>query len=241
MVSAEPVALRNQQLTQARSDLGTFWHRVRSAAIADRLVATGVREVVDVGAGAGNLGGWLAANQPGIRYRFLEPMIDLSGLLVDRFGPSNLVTSTADIGDADAVTMLDVLEHIEGDREFLVDLFENMRPRSELLLTVPANQWLFSNWDIKLGHHRRYSRQTLRSVIESAGFDVSSVIHMFPELLPIAAVRKLQRGGQSGESAEFPELPGMVDRVAHAVSSTTSSLGRLAPFGTSLFAVARKG
>ncbi len=240
MDSDQPVALERQQLKQAESELGTFWHRVRSEAVVNRLVEKRVREVVDVGAGAGHLGGWLVANEPAIRYRFLEPLDEVRSMLVAQFGESDGLSNVGEIDGADAVTMLDVLEHIEDDRSFLVELHDNMKSGANLLITVPCHPVLFSDWDEKLGHFRRYNKKSLRKVVEDAGFVVESTVFMFPELLIPAALRNLPSRKESSGEAEFPELPEWIDRVAFRVSQTTARLGRFSPGGTSLFLTARR-
>ena len=70
----------------------------------------------------------------------------------------------ADYGSAEFVALLDVLEHQEDDKGFLRSLVDKMQPGSTLLLTVPALQGLWSQWDEALGHFRRYDKASLHSV-----------------------------------------------------------------------------
>jgi glycosyltransferase involved in cell wall biosynthesis len=70
----------------------------------------------------------------------------------------------------DTVVCLNVLEHIENDEGALQRLYEILAPGGRLVLFVPADQKLFGTMDTQVGHYRRYSRETLARVMESAGF-----------------------------------------------------------------------
>jgi glycosyltransferase involved in cell wall biosynthesis len=77
----------------------------------------------------------------------------------------------------DSVVCLNVLEHIEDDRGALTRLFRVLAPGGRLLLFVPADQSLFGTIDQQVGHFRRYSRDELRDLIESAGFTVGRITY----------------------------------------------------------------
>ncbi|HEX7705831.1 MAG TPA: glycosyltransferase [Thermoanaerobaculia bacterium] len=70
----------------------------------------------------------------------------------------------------DTIVMLNVLEHLEHDGPALRRLSELLVPGGRLLLFVPADQSLFGTMDTQVGHYRRYSRESLQAVIQSAGF-----------------------------------------------------------------------
>ena len=72
----------------------------------------------------------------------------------------------------DTVVLLDVLEHIEDDVEFLKRLGRCLRPGGRLLVKVPAGEWLYSPMDAAIGHFRRYTKRNLRRAFAAAGFDV---------------------------------------------------------------------
>ena len=67
----------------------------------------------------------------------------------------------------DAICALDVLEHVENDHEFLNLLLVLLKPKSSLMITVPAFQFLFSQHDHNLRHFRRYRLSQVESLIDS--------------------------------------------------------------------------
>jgi glycosyltransferase involved in cell wall biosynthesis len=72
----------------------------------------------------------------------------------------------------DSVVFLNVLEHIEDDRAVLTALHETVPPGCRLVILVPFNQKLYSEFDRQLGHFRRYSHGELEEKMRSAGFEV---------------------------------------------------------------------
>ncbi|MEQ1700396.1 MAG: class I SAM-dependent methyltransferase [Ilumatobacteraceae bacterium] len=238
MESAGVTPLEQQQLRVARETGDTFWHRVRFRLVGRAAGLADADTVLDIGAGSGHLGDWLAEHLPAVRYRFDEMSPVLDAALVEHFGPDGRAATDEAIPRTTIVTMLDVLEHIEDDKGVLRSISERMAPGSQLLLTVPALQWAFTWWDTALGHHRRYSRRQVHALAESAGLHVSSSAYLFPELLPLVVLRKLQRG--KGEVADFPNLPRFIDRSAELCSRGSAALRRLWPAGTSVVAVLTK-
>ena len=53
-----------------------------------------------------------------------------------------------------------VLEHIENDLETLVKLRSALSENGKLLIYVPAQPVLFSNFDYQVGHFRRYKKSS---------------------------------------------------------------------------------
>lgn len=216
-----------------------FWHRVRWGVVRAR-VPDGPCVVLDVGAGAGLVGDYLAADRPAARYDFVEPIGSLEARLVQRWGADRNRSGTGPLDDVDVVTLLDVIEHVEDDHGLLADLTSRTSPGTTFVITVPAKRRLWSSWDVALGHHRRYERADLRALLGRLPLDVVEVSYLFPELVPAAGWRAWRGGDAPEGSAEFPELPRIVDRGLLALSSATARARRLAPVGTSLVAVARR-
>ncbi|HEV2998774.1 MAG TPA: class I SAM-dependent methyltransferase, partial [Solirubrobacteraceae bacterium] len=76
-----------------------------------------------------------------------------------------------DDGAFDLAVSLDVIEHLEDDREALRELRRVVAPGGALLVTVPAYQWLWSHHDEINHHHRRYNRRTLLAAASDAGWE----------------------------------------------------------------------
>lgn len=75
----------------------------------------------------------------------------------------------------DFIYLIDVLEHLEHDEEFLSKFYQKLKPNGMLFIYVPARQELFSKFDEKIGHFRRYDKQGLNQKIVSAGFQLKKI------------------------------------------------------------------
>ena len=75
----------------------------------------------------------------------------------------------------DSIVLLDVLEHIETDVDFLGRVRQTLKPGGRLILKVPAGPWLYSPMDRAIGHYRRYDRPSLDKAIQTAGMDVATM------------------------------------------------------------------
>ncbi len=106
-----------------------------------------------------------------------------------------------------AVVLLDVIEHIEDPVAVLQNVSNALAPGGGAIVTVPAYQWMFSDWDKALGHYRRYTMKMLRAQAEEAGLKVTSLTHWNAFTLPAAmAVRSCEKIFPKGRSAEFPRV-----------------------------------
>jgi glycosyltransferase involved in cell wall biosynthesis len=75
----------------------------------------------------------------------------------------------------DTIVCLNVLEHIEDHQTALRDFADVLQPGGHLVLLVPALKGLYGTLDQNLHHHRRYSPNELRTVVEAAGFQIDTV------------------------------------------------------------------
>ena len=58
----------------------------------------------------------------------------------------------------DTIIYLDVIEHIKNDKEEIKKAYKLLKKNGTLIICVPAFQFLYSLYDKKIGHFRRYSK-----------------------------------------------------------------------------------
>ena len=132
-------------------------------------------EVLEIGAGHGELTERL------IEGRFVTAT-DLSKRCVEELqaryaGMANVDVRHADIAALDddrrydSVVLINVLEHIPDDLAALQDLRALLKPGGRLIVFSPAFEGLYSDFDHKIGHHRRYRRSQLITVANRAGLE----------------------------------------------------------------------
>jgi len=138
------------------------------------------RRVAEVGAGIGSVSS-LLLRHPIEHLAAYEPSANMFPQLAARLaGEKRARAVNAFFGAEppaepfDSVAYINVLEHIEDDGGELARAFAALRPGGHLLVFVPALAWLYSDFDRRIGHARRYSRAGLRGVARAAGFEVAT-------------------------------------------------------------------
>ncbi len=66
----------------------------------------------------------------------------------------------------DTILYLDVLEHIQNDEIELKRAYKLLSKGGTLIICVPAFQFLFSLYDKKIGHYRRYSKGDFKTLLK---------------------------------------------------------------------------
>jgi hypothetical protein len=115
----------------------------------------------------------------------------------------------------DCVISTDVLEHIEDDRLAFLKMLETIAPGGIALVTVPAGPWLFGYHDESLGHYRRYTRASLRRIVDGDcqidriryfGFTLTPISFLYSKILrrpyPVAKIGSLEQKSLLGRALE---------------------------------------
>jgi SAM-dependent methyltransferase len=77
----------------------------------------------------------------------------------------------------DTVVCINVLEHVEDHDRATRAMADVLLPGGELCLLVPAHPSLFGPYDVTDGHFRRYTKDSLRKVLEGTGFEVTRLYY----------------------------------------------------------------
>ena len=111
----------------------------------------------------------------------------------------------------DSVVFLNVLEHIEDDRAVLRSLMDTVPAGCRVVVLVPYNMKLYSEFDRALGHFRRYAQGELEGKMREAGFEVEKQF-FFNKFGIFAWYVANTLGGQKGAQA----VAAQALRQAHA-------------------------
>lgn len=168
------------------ADQGDRRKMVRLGGVRDALrprVAKGAR-VLDVGCGCGDnllsLAELADVELHGVEYARLnvERARKLVGNKATIKQGSAMALPYAE-GEFDALTCIEVLEHLDDDRRALSEMHRVLRSNGVLVLTVPHRHW-FPSYRTLIGHERHYDRRTLAGLLDDAGFSVDAYVPNFP-------------------------------------------------------------
>jgi hypothetical protein len=132
------------------------------------------RRVAEIGAGLGATAEILCA-QDRDRWVCLEPDVTLAREIESRIARKALppycevIVGTLENlppdERVDTVLYVDVLEHIEDDRAEVRAAIERLAVGGQLVVLAPAHSWLFTPFDLQVGHYRRYTKRTLEGLM----------------------------------------------------------------------------
>jgi SAM-dependent methyltransferase len=142
----------------------------------------------------------------------------------------------------DLIALLDVLEHVPDDRGSLDAILTRLKPGGAVLLTVPANPWMWSAHDVAHHHHRRYRKADIARLATAAGFEIDLLspfnTMLFPLIAGVRAIGKLRGHDSADDSLPSKPVNAALDRL---FGLEAGLIGRLPfPFGVSLVAVLRR-
>ena len=140
-------------------------------------------DVLEIGAGHGALTARFVERCRSLTATDLSPRAVevLRGRYADR---SHVTVVQADVegatrdADYDTIVLVNVLEHIEDDDKALRQLAGALRPGGKVVVFVPAFEWLYSDYDRRIGHHRRYRKADLEAAAQAAGLRVAELRYM---------------------------------------------------------------
>jgi SAM-dependent methyltransferase len=113
-------------------------------------------------------------------------------------------------GRFDLIVLLDVLEHVPDDVQFLSRFVSTLlAPDGKVLISTPAYMSLFTQHDVALGHYRRYDAAGLQALIAAAGLVAISSGGLFHSLLLPRLATKLLELAHGVRSAPAPESLGV--------------------------------
>jgi SAM-dependent methyltransferase len=140
----------------------------------------------------------------------------------------------------DLIGAFDVIEHIDDDEAAIASIASRLKPGGKLVMTVPAHPWMWSAHDVVNHHKRRYSKRSLKGLIDRSPLRLDAVGYLNSLLFPAAVAERVAsklRGKDEGD-LELPSAP-LNKALERVFAAERHLVGRLLlPPGLSLYAVA---
>jgi 2-polyprenyl-3-methyl-5-hydroxy-6-metoxy-1,4-benzoquinol methylase len=197
----------------------------------------------DLGCGTGGFGSSLSAAFPMEKVLLVDGDPALLAMAQKRPGletlEMNLESSIQLPWQPNLISCMDVIEHLADDAGFVKRAAAQLPVGGALVISVPAFQFLFSDWDRQLGHHRRYTAGALKKLVEGAGLKIHTLKYMWSFLMPVAPYRKLR---SSKRGTEFEAVPAWINQWMVRFSEWEWKATQVIPipWGTSVITLAVK-
>lgn len=170
-----------------------YWHRARGGIIGDiaRTFCKQGDTILEIGAGRGHYVRLLRSNgfdAYGCDTGSPRVHEEVRGFV---FGQTDFADLDAALRErVSAVLLLDVIEHIERPSDFIASVFRSLPAVRSLIITVPARQELWSNYDEHFRHFLRYDIAQLREVVRNSRLSISAWTYFFHALYVPAWILK---------------------------------------------------
>jgi SAM-dependent methyltransferase len=223
-----------------------WWYRARRRIIADLIrreaQLSANAQILEIGCGTGHNLSMLA------RFGHVEGLeLDdearaLSEKRLGRKVMSSPLPELAGVAERhyDLIGAFDVIEHIDDDRAALASIATKLKPGGMFMMTVPAHQWMWSAHDVVNHHKRRYSKRSLRALIDASPLELRQIGYFNSLLFPLAVAERAMSKLLGKEDADVKLPPAPLNIVLEKLfAAERYFVGRLPlPPGLSLFAVA---
>jgi SAM-dependent methyltransferase len=223
-----------------------WWYRARRRIIAD-LIRREAKppsdaRILEIGCGTGHN---LAMLSGFGHVDGLELDDEARALSEQRLGRSVLSSPLPELAGVperhyDLVGAFDVIEHIDDDEAALASIGTRLKPGGKLVMTVPAHPWMWSAHDVVNHHKRRYSKRSLRKLIDASPLQLERIGYFNSLLFPLAVAERAASKLRGKQDADVTLPPAPLNAALEKVFGAERYLvGRLPlPVGLSLFAVA---
>lgn len=172
-------------------------------------------EILDIGCGDLFLEEYLLGKHPRLHFycvdiAYSEEEVLLLSQKNKQVKVFNNFTAVADkVKQMDFILLLDVVEHIKADQAFLKQLTNRpfFTEHTEILITVPAFQSLYTSHDLFLGHYRRYSLRKLKDLVRQADLKICTSGYFYTSLL----LPRILKKGKEKILGKGKETTGLVE------------------------------
>lgn len=127
-------------------------------------------KIIDFGAGIGTLAEIF--RHKGYETECIEKDDNLNNILNNKGFKVFKELNSYKENEIQNLVSFNVFEHIENDEEAFKEVFSKLSKNGKFFLFLPANKFLYSSFDKRLGHFRRYNKSELKTMLKKIGFTI---------------------------------------------------------------------
>jgi SAM-dependent methyltransferase len=228
-----------------------FWFKSRNRIIiwAFKRFFPKAATFIEVGCGTGFVLHAIKTAMPQLKVSGSELFIEGLVFAKQRVPHSTLFQMNAEnipfVDEFGVLGAFDVLEHITNDQKVLSEFFAALKKGGGIILTIPQHPALWSRFDVKSCHVRRYTRKEIVEKISVAGFRTVFVSSFVTILLPFMMADRWKSDSiinqqETGESVNIPGILNFMFELALTFELLLLRIGISLPFGGSLLVIAKK-
>ena len=174
-----------------KNNVYSHWYYVsKGLALLDFIKNLEVNIILDIGAGSGVFSKTILQNTGAREATCLD-----TGYVAEKeerwHGKKLKYVKTLSKSNADLVLLVDVLEHVKDDISFVKKYVDKLDKGTNLFVSVPAFEFLFSGHDIFLEHYRRYTISSLEACLKACGLTIVKSRYYFFTLFPFIVILRV--------------------------------------------------
>ena len=153
-------------------------------------------KILDVGCGTGFILEYLESKYSS---QYEAWGIDISAIAIQfcqdkgltKVAQGVLEGNTLPLNNFDLIMFLDIIEHLDDDLAALNQAKHYLKSQGQILITVPAYQFLWSAHDEIHNHKRRYTKSQIVELLKQAGYEITFISYFNTFLFPLIAIARL--------------------------------------------------
>lgn len=166
-----------------------YWNLARNKTILNTINKFPNIKLLDVGAGRGIVTDFLFHHNIQINGVELGKTTPISNSNVPIYYNTDALQISNEISEQyNAISLFDVIEHIEDPMKFINNLLLNFKNVEYLIITVPARKELWTNFDEYYKHFKRYDLEMLSHEMKALDFEVVENRYFFHSLYALIRV-----------------------------------------------------
>lgn len=206
-------------------------------------------KIMEVGAGTGNVTRFLIKNgykNISVGEMHLDALDYAKSYGIEERYCFNILNTPFE-NEFDCICAFDVVEHIEDDKLCIQNIHKMLKKEGKLAISVPAFNFLWSRHDVDLGHKRRYTKKTMKSLLENNGFKITEMKYFFISIIPLLYLRAILNPPPRdldyipiGDNIQ--KINPIINQILNVILKVENKLIPYLPnlFGGSLFVIAKK-